>query len=307
MTRLFRILVVAATVPLLTHCQLVPPRSDDVAPREASAAERDDVTKLIGSRFNQPPVSDMGFTAAGPFRFVNAPTFLYIDRVDVGSVAFEQARYGVANAAIDPASIEREALLARTQAALARTGLRAEGLRFDAFLDEFAGAAQPKALSIDFDPRKASVHVARTVAFRRELDGVPVFGSELVVGLMPDGSIGRFRMHWPQIDPRLVEEAIALQRSMRAQQWAMPEGLRGPNITVLEATAGIAHSSFADIGFEAQPVVRVLYRKTSDDKEYPLASTSYKYFDASGREVVFNRFPRLAGTPESEKRTTAPR
>ena len=294
--------LLAVVVPLLTHCQVVPPRPEgEITPRDVSAVERDEVTKLITDRFNQPAAPEMGFTAAGPFRFVNAPTFLYIDRIDVGSVAFEQSRYGTAGAAMDPASIEREALLARTQAALARTGLRADGVRFDALLDEFAGAVQPKGLSIDLDPRTASKHVARTVAFRREIDGVPVFGSELIVGLMPDGSIGRFRMHWPRIDPKLVEEAIALQRAMREQQWAMPDSVRGGNITVLETTVGIAHSGFADIGFQARPVVRVLYRKTSDDKEYPLASTTYKYFDAGGREVVFSRFPKMAGTPASEK------
>jgi hypothetical protein len=45
-----------------------------------------------------------------------------------------------------------------------------------------------------------SKFVARSAAFRRSLEGVPVFGSELVIGLVPDGTIGRFRLHWPKID-----------------------------------------------------------------------------------------------------------
>jgi hypothetical protein len=261
------------------------------------------VTKVITARFNQPTPAEIGFTAAGPFRFVNTPAFLYVDRTDVGSVGFELSRYGVSSTALEPASLEREALLARAETALTRTGLRAEGRQFDTFFDEFAGAVQPRGLSIDFDPRSASKHVARTIAFKRTLDGVPVFGSELLVGLMPDGSIGRFRLHWPAIDAKVVEEAVGLQRAMRAQQWVLPESMRRSDIKVLETSAGIGHSGFSDPGFRAQAVVRVLYRKTSESSEYPLVSTGYIYFDASGREVVFSRFPKLPGTAASEKPT----
>ena len=74
-----------------------------------------------------------------------------------------------------------------------------------------------KEVPADFDPRKASKHVARTVAFERWVDVVPVFGSELLVGLNPDGSLGRFRMHWPKLDPALVKAAGRLASEVRAR------------------------------------------------------------------------------------------
>jgi hypothetical protein len=107
------------------------------------------------------------------------------------------------------------------------------------------------------------------------------------------------------IDEKVLEEGVELQRASQAQQWVLPESMRRSDITVLEASTDIGHSGFADLGFRARPVMRVLYRKTSTSSQYPLALTGYVYFDASGREVVFSRFPRLPGTSAPRSRCPA--
>ena len=303
--RYTRLVLLAVLFPVLVQCQSVKPRPEavGVAPRELAPGERDELVKSITSRFNQDVSPEARYSAAGPFRFVSSDRFLYMERTDVGSVAYEQSRYGVSDAPLDPRAITKEVLLSRIEAGFARTSLRADGREFDAFFDEFVGAAEPKGLSIDFDPRSVSKLVARTAAFRRSLEGIPVFGSELIVGLTPDGAIGRFRLHWPKIDDEVLKEAKELQNATRTKRWIVPEVMRSGDIDILEETAGVGHSAMADPGFRQRAVVRVLYRKSSRDPQYPLASTTYKYFDSRGREVVFNAFPKGPATPADQKPT----
>ena len=165
------------------------------------------------------------------------------------------------------------------------------------------GVGEPKAFSKDFDPRKVSKHVARTVSFERLLEEIPVFGSELLVGLMPDGRIGRFRLHWPAIEPRTVKEAHQLREAVSLKRWDVPESLQAKDVEILDISAGVGHSGFPDPGFRAEAVVRVQYRKVAKGLEYPLSSTSYKYFDISGKEVQFTAFPKPSGTPADRKRS----
>jgi hypothetical protein len=270
-------------------------------PRDVAPAEKDELRRNISDRFNQSIPDNALYRAAGPFRFLDSGQFLYIDRTDLGSVAFEMSQYGISQTALDPAANTREMLLPRLEAALGRTRLAAQGRQFEALNDEFVGAVQPKEVQADFDPRQASMMVARTATFVRTVDGVPVFGSELSIGIMPDGTIGRFRLHWPKIEDSIVKEARDLQNALRDRKWSQPQSIRTDDISILETTAGIGHSGFADPGFRTGAVVRILYRKSSKDQQYPLSSTGYKYFDANGREVFFNAFPQVAGTRAENK------
>ena len=270
-------------------------------PRELNKDEQLDLTKNLGADFQQEIGKEVQFQAAGPFRFVDTPRFHYMDRTDTGSVAFENPRYGVAVKALEPAAVSKEVLLPRVEASLRKAGLNAEGMRFSRFQDEFAAAAQPSTLPPDFDPRKAGIHVARTAVYERNIKGVPVFGSELIVGLMPEGDIGRLRLHWPKIDPKEVKAAQKLQKAVRTRTWKMPQALRRKDTKILEVSAGVGHSGFADPGLKTAAVVRVLYRTKSPDREYPLQTTGYKYFDETGKEISFHAFPRLRGTPQESK------
>jgi hypothetical protein len=270
-------------------------------PRPVDDSERAELEKLLFERFGRKLPSDAEFLGAGPFRFIRSSELLYIDRTDTGSIAFELADYGIHDEALEPGAIDREVLLPRIDQALERAGLRFAGRGFDSFQDEFAGAAEPERLPSDFDPRRSSLHVGRTASFARMVDEAPVFGSELVVGLMPDGSIGRFRSHWPEIPENVVRAVPSLRRAVQGQEWRVPEEMRQPGLELLEVSAGIAQTGFAMPGLRQAAVVRVLYRKRATDTEHPIASTGYRYFDAEGREVRLSVYPELPTSSEAEK------
>jgi hypothetical protein len=266
-------------------------------PRDVGSAENRELAQLIQRRFGANVRGEMKARAAGAFRFAGTNEFLYIDRTDVGSVAFDRADYG------DPykaRSASTQAVLTRrVAAALKGTDLDVVDRRFAEFQNEFAGAAQPAKLSRNFDPRKASKLVAQTMNFERVEQGLPFFGSEFLIGLNPDGSIGRFRKHWPKVDAGIVARGRELQKAVRSGRWQLPAELRGDEFKIIEITAGVGHSSFADPGFRADAVVRVLFRKTASGTQYPISSTGYKYFTMDGKEVRFSRFPEL---PESTRK-----
>jgi len=269
--------------------------------REVSQNEQLELSRSIESRFGELLPLNTRFSGGGAFRFVESRGFLYFDRTDTGSLAFERPEYGAAEIK-DPANISEQVLLPTIDDAVAKIGLAVDDKVFYRFQDEYAAAAQPKLLPEGFDPRKAGRLMARTAAYVREIDRVPVFGSELLIGLLSDGRIGRLRVHWPYVDPRLVEDARLLQESVAAGSWQIPAGVFDKNTKILEVQAGVGHSAFADPGFRIQPVVRVLYRTRSEDLKYPLQTTGYRYFSAEGTEVALNLMPIVAASPAESKK-----
>jgi hypothetical protein len=272
-------------------------------PKRLRPEEEEELKRALAGRFVRELPQDLIFAAVGPFDFVRSREIQYTYRTDLASAAFEHRQYGVTNRALDPGAITEELLLARIHATLVRLKINLSGIKFAGFQDEYAGAVQPAEVARDFDPRKHSVHVARTASFKREEQGVPVFGSELLVGVMPDGQVGRLRLHWPKLDPIIIVAAQKLQEALRARRWSTPEALRDPGIEILDIAAGVGHSGFTSPGFGALPVIRVLVRKTSRQGEYALVSTSYRYFDATGREVRFSNFPAFRGSSAKQKRS----
>jgi len=273
-------------------------------PREVEQAERSELDRRVRERFAAEVPAGAEYRAAGAFRFVNTSVFSYIDRSDTGSAAFETPGYGVPDAGFDPATLDKESLLPRIETALRKAGLDRPDRRFASFYDELVGAARPAQLSPGFDPRQSSRLVARTASFERVTEGVPVFNSELLIGLLASGDIGRFRIHWPEIKPELVHKAVELQVALRSQSWKPPESLRQDGLEIVEMAAGVGHSGFADPGWKAEAVVRVLVRQEAKGTSLPIASTSYRYFDSSGREVRFSAFPTIPETLRARKSRT---
>lgn len=271
-------------------------------PRKVAAEEQREIGSMVRKRFAPEFKGEIEVRAAGPFRFAGTSDFFLIERQDLGSVLFETKAYGVAAVALEPERITKEAIIPRVNKALDRAGLEVKDREFANFQDEFAGTVHDKKqMPADFDPRRASKLVARTVAFQRIVDGVPVFGSELLVGLNSDGTIGRLRMHWPKLDPQLLAAGRKLQYEVREKKWPVPKDLQDKDTEVLEVAGGVGHSAFADPQFKSAAVVRVLYRKRGGDNPYPVSTVAYKYFDEAGKEVKFSGFGRIPGTPEEKK------
>ena len=309
-TWIMRIGLVGVLGVLLVQCEAKKDGEDQVsepvmpAPRAVTSDERASLVRLIGSRTGKDATEEVEFLAAGPFRFAGRKDFLYFDRTDIGSMAFEVSAYGADGGFLDPDEIGADRLLARIDQVLAERELQASGKKFSAFQDEFAGAGQPAQMASDFDIRSASRLVARTAAYERDEDGIPVFGSELLIGLLPDGSIGRLRLHWPTIESDNLAEARKLQEMVRVGSWPVPEELRRDDIEIIEVAAGVGHSALASPGYREAPVVRVLFRKSGDDPRYPTQTTGFRYYLASGEEISLSAFPTLPGTTLELKRAS---
>jgi hypothetical protein len=271
-------------------------------PREVSGTEQEELAKLISLYTERDPPRELRFAAAGAYRFADSAQFRYFDRNDLGSVALELVRYGTGDRPLDFARLEPSELVLRGLRALERSGLDVRQLRFARLLDEYAGAAQPSLLPTDFDPRRASIQVARTLRFERAVDDLPVFGSEVLVGLMEDGTIGRLRYHAPVLDERVIERARKLRDAVANGTWKLPKLLYEPDTEVLEVQAGVGHSSFASPRYRSAAVVRVIYRRHGGEAEQRLQTTRYAYYDAAGREITLDVFPEAPGTAEGEKK-----
>jgi hypothetical protein len=124
-------------------------------PRTVSTDEQLRINETIFSRFQQSVPRDARYLAAGQFRFVHHKSLHYIERTDLGSVGWENPRYGIASKALDPSVVSVNVLLPRMEESLKRAGLSVAEFKFSRFLDEFAGAAQPFLLPKGFDPRKS--------------------------------------------------------------------------------------------------------------------------------------------------------
>jgi hypothetical protein len=270
-------------------------------PREVTKQDQTEVLEALRERFGLEPGKSVRIRAAGPYRFAGTDGLLYIDRRDLGSFAIEDVAYGTSNKSLATEAIRQENLLPVIEDQLRKARVDTPNRVFGHFDDEFAGAVLKQEAGRDFDPRSVSLHVARTASFDRVVDAIPVFGSELIVGLNQDGTIGRLRVHWPRLDPKLVDEALALRDRVQRNDWQLPAELRNDDTEILDVSAGVGHSGFADPGFRSAAVIRVLFRKSTRGLEYPVSSTGYKFYTAEGREIRFNVFPKVAGSPASVK------
>jgi len=257
-------------------------------PREVGTTEQAQIARVVAARFGANFPSDTRYAAAGPFRFASNKLFSFIDRSDVGSIGLENPQYGINAKPLDPALVGRDVMVPRALKALDKAGINIGELVFANFEDEYVGAGQPQLLPKDYDPRKNSQLVARSVRFERQVNGLPVFGSEVLVGLLPDGSIGRLRYHAPPVDARQLEEAAGLSKLVKAGGWKLPDELRRSDIAVLDMRIGLGQSGFVSVVPRSAPVVRVLIRHLGSDKALPLQSTRYAYFDVNGAEVLLD-------------------
>jgi hypothetical protein len=268
---------------------------------QPSDADRADVARTLSERLGTPAPGKLDVRAVGAFRFAGNDEILYIDRTDLHSLVFERASYGRSVRPLDDRVMGKETLVPRIEKLMHTVYPTKERPQFAEFDDEYAGAAPMKAGATPPDPRKLAVHVARIASFNRVIEGVPVFGSEMLVGLDGEGRIGRLRVHWPTIGAETVAAARRLQEMVKSKKWEVPKELRQPDTEILDVSAGVGHSGIADPEFRSDAVVRVLVRRTPKGTEHPISSTSYVYFAADGRQIEFSSFPPLQGSEAAGK------
>jgi hypothetical protein len=127
----------------------------------------------------------------------------------------------------------------------------------------------------------------------RQIEGLPVFSSRAMIALVPSGEVGFLEVHWPEIPPKVTEEARRY-RDLVAKGWHAPEekGTRVESVSV-----GILHSPTAATALDIIPVIRVIYAPL--DKH--IGKKPVAYFNSEGKPVAMPRV--LLQPPREELKT----
>ena len=139
----------------------------------------------------------------------------------------------------------------------------------------------------------------RIAELGRQIAGVPVFSSRVVVMVNAEGRPSFAEVHWPVVPDDVVREALRL-RALVAGGWK-PQDVRGARVDRIEA--GIIHSPAPAFVMDIAPVIRVTL--TSTDK--PGGKKPVLYFDRAGRLIAPPRtFPGVQAAcpvlPRTQKR-----
>ena len=115
----------------------------------------------------------------------------------------------------------------------------------------------------------------------RQIDGFPVWSSNIVVGLNNKKQVGFMQLHWPEIPQHIVNEAHRLSYKIR-HGWKPPEQ---PGATVESIAAGIIHSPALSFVMDIYPTIRAVYSPL--DKS--IGRKPVLYFDRNGKSVPIPR------------------
>ncbi|MFW9789301.1 MAG: hypothetical protein ACFFE2_16175 [Candidatus Thorarchaeota archaeon] len=137
------------------------------------------------------------------------------------------------------------------------------------------------------------------VYFTRQIQDIPVWSSNLTLGLMKEKQIGFMQLHWPEIPRHVIEEAHKLAQKIEAG-WR-PDEQKGAIIESVEA--GIIHSPAIGFVMDILPVIRVV--SASVDKNF--SRKQVLYLDRHGIDVPLPRHAIMPFEPKQQERTLAKR
>jgi hypothetical protein len=132
------------------------------------------------------------------------------------------------------------------------------------------------------------------VRLLRQIDRVPVWSSNVVLGLTANKQIGFLQLHWPMVPDHTMIEARRLAYKV-CHGWSLPER-RGT--VILSAQAGIIHSPAAGTFMDIYPVIRVIYAPKDSESGKKLVLC----FDRHGHRTPLPRQVELPLEPPQKKR-----
>lgn len=128
----------------------------------------------------------------------------------------------------------------------------------------------------------------------RQVDGFPVWSSNVVLGLTSKKQVGFMQLHWPEIPQYVVNETHRLSYKIK-HGWKPPEQ---PGATVESIEAGIIHSPAISFVMDIYPAIRVIYSPL--DKN--IGRKQVLYLDRNGMPVPIPRQTAELQTKESQER-----
>jgi hypothetical protein len=139
-------------------------------------------------------------------------------------------------------------------------------------------------------PQRGKVYAS----FARQIDGIPVWSSNVIAGFTKERSLGFLQAHWPEIPRAVIAEAKRLAERLKGG-WTPPEH---PGATVESVDAGIIHSPAVGFLMDIYPAIRVIYAPIDDR----MGQKATRYVDRHGNDVPVPRQVDLPPEPATEVR-----
>lgn len=178
---------------------------------------------------------------------------LFSRRTDSRTFFVQDQRYGPGRPA-GLAKVGDAELLAACRRISGALGIPAEEIADGRILREQLQVAR-------FDGETGNSEVEPPVAGRRmaeltrQVEGLPVFSSRVLMGQTGAGGVGFLEAHWPEVPAAVRKEAHRLAYKV-AHGWQAPEQ-QGARIESVQA--GIVHSPAAGFVMDVYPAIRVVY------------------------------------------------
>lgn len=128
----------------------------------------------------------------------------------------------------------------------------------------------------------------------RQIDGFPVWSSNVVLGLTGKKQVGFMQFHWPEIPQHIVNETHRLSYKIK-HGW---KPLEQPGTTIESVEAGIIHSPAISFVMDIYPTIRVIYSPV--DKS--IGRKQVLYLDRNGKPVPIPRQTPELQTKEGQER-----
>jgi hypothetical protein len=119
------------------------------------------------------------------------------------------------------------------------------------------------------------------VKIYRQIEGNPVWSSNLLLALTKDNRIGFMQLHWPQIPHHTINETHRLRYKLE-HGWNVPEE---KDYKIESAEAGIIHSPAMSFFMDIYPAIRVIYKPTDKNA----GKKKVLYFDRNGKKIPIPR------------------
>jgi hypothetical protein len=259
--------------------------------RAVDTGTRELATRTLGLKL---PV-DVSIGHRSNFAGLQAGSVTFTHRLDSRTFVLYDQRFSNTK----DSGVNREAdtpLLKRSHDLLERLQVPAKEIASEKVIEEKTriGERNPTTGEFKLEPIQPGKRWVRTT---RQIDGLPVFSSRATIGWMHSGEIGFLEVHWPEIPPKVIDEARRYRELVSGGHWHVPE-LPGARVEVV--TAGIIHSPAAATAMDVVPVIRVVYAPIDER----LGKKPVAYFNADGNAVTMPRV--FLEAPREELKTQRP-
>jgi hypothetical protein len=244
-----------------------------------SAASDPEQLRLIGEEVLGLSFGDDARTGAEQnLAGVRSPQALFSARLDSRTFFAQNERFGAdrPDGVFDGDDDELVELAVRI---VEQLGLPVDEIAGRSAVTEQTQAAQVEdGTVVEVEEAQAGKRFARLT---RQVQGLPVWSSNVLIGLTALATVGFLQLHWPQIPEDVVARAAKLAST--ARQGFTPPELVGAKVESVEA--GILHSPALGFLMEFQAAIRVVYAPEDET----VGRKPVLHLDERGAEIVLPR------------------